>query len=132
MGAALFIVLEQEIPGFDSFVGGKAISHASKGLDRIAQKLGVTPLMDFHSMDPGEASGFLEDLGVSDEVAIPPEAWFAPDEGLRTVEALRTHLRRRTEVLPRLDDVLADLDAFARVLGKAKEAGVRWHLQVDF
>ena len=96
MSTALFIVLEKDIPGFDAAVNGKPLSRASKGLDRIAGKLGVRPLMEFCSMDLGEAADLLADLG-GEEADIPPEQWFDPEEGLRTVEALLTHLRRRTE-----------------------------------
>ena len=65
MGTALYIALDQEIPGFDSFVNGKFISEESDVLDRIATKLGVTPLMDFFSTSPDEISDFLdgEDIG---------------------------------------------------------------------
>ena len=51
MRVALFIVLEKDIPDFDPFVNGKALSAAEIKLDRVAKELGVTPLMDFCSMD---------------------------------------------------------------------------------
>ena len=131
MGAALFIVLEKQIPGFDATVNGKALSRVFEELDRIAGRLGIKPLMAFFSMSPDETGDLLADFGVAGEVNSSAEQWFAAEEGLRTIETLRTHLRR-DEGLPDVSGVMADLDDFSRVLQKTQEAGVRWHLQVVF
>lgn len=131
MGAALFITLEKEIPGFDTIVSGKALSRSADRLERIARKLGVKPLMEFHSANAVDAADFLEAHDV-EGVEIPPEQWFDPDEGLATVLALRSHLEKQPKALVNTADVIADLDAFERVLTRAKQDGTRWHLSVDF
>jgi hypothetical protein len=45
---------------------------------------------------------------------------------------LRGYLEAHPEAVERVEAVLADLEAYGRVLGKAKEAGARWHLAVDY
>ena len=138
MSAALFIVLKKDIPGFDPFVNGKALSAAEKKLDALAKKLGVTPLMDFFSADPQEVLDFLEDEArATGQASSPPagltvEQWFDPADGLRTVRALRAHLGANPNAVRNAPDVIGDLDEFERVLGRAAAKKVRWHLAVDY
>ena len=117
MGAALYIVLEKEIDGFDHFVNGKALSSEEEALDEIARNLGVTPLMDFYSTSEEEA----EELGLEGG----PEGWFTAEQGLATVNALLAHVKDK-------DTVVADLQEFAGVLEEARKRQVRWHLGVDY
>ena len=126
MGAALYVVLEKEIPGLDTMINGKTLSKAGERLAEVASQAGVRPLMEFFSMDPGDASGFLEGEGMGD-IEIPPEQWFLAEEGLRTVRALLAEVERD----PTLKSAREDLAEFERVLDAAQKAGVRWHLAVD-
>jgi len=126
-------VLERPIPGFDHSVNGKALGRAGKVLEVLAEKTGAKPLMDFFSVSPEELSEFAAGHGVEVEqnaTRSRHKQWFAPDEGLVTIRALREVAR--TERIEYLDKVLADLDEFERVLGIAKEHGVGWHLAVDY
>jgi hypothetical protein len=138
MGAALYIVLEKEIPGFEPRVDGKAVSRSEKELDRLAKRLRVTPLMDFFSAKPDELLDFLEgESGAADGSAnsvpeVPPERWFDARDGLATVRALQKHLGEHPDALQNCKRVLSDLDDFTKVLERAASAGVRWHLAVDF
>src|SRR5687767_4194352 len=86
MGAALYIVAKDKPEGMDLFVNGKALSQASARLSSAAKKLGVRELMSFFSQNPEDAADFVEDVS-----ALPPEQWFAPEEGLTTIRALITH-----------------------------------------
>ncbi len=124
---ALYIVLENKIPGFDPFVNGKALGRSEEQLAEMAERCGVHPLMDFFSTNPDEASGFLKSEGLAD-MELPPEQWFSPLEGIRTVQALL----REIENVPEIADVKADLLEFENVLRQAQEKGIRWHLAVDF
>jgi hypothetical protein len=124
---ALYIVLYNKIPGFDPFVNGKALSRSEKQLAEMAERCGVHPLMDFFSANPDEVSGFLKSEGLAD-VETPPEQWFSPQEGIRTVQALL----REIENVPEIADVKVDLLEFENVLRQAQEKGIRWHLAVDF
>ena len=117
MGAALYIVLERQIEGFNPFVNGKELSQEEEELAANARDLGVTPLMDFYSTSEEEA----EEFGF--EAA--PEAWFTAEQGLATVNALLAHVQDKSAVV-------SDLQEFARVLEEARRHQVRWHLGVDY
>src|SRR5262245_33322838 len=126
MGAALYIVLESQIPGLDTMADGKRLSRAEERLAEAATRLGVRPFMEFFSMNPDEAGDFLCGEGL-DDVEVPAEQWFLANEGLKTVQALLGEVERR----PELWDVREDLLGFERVLKAAEQNGVRWHLAVD-
>jgi hypothetical protein len=127
MGAALYIVLERQIPGFDTSIDGKMLSKAEGPLAQLAKRLDVRPLMEFFSMNPEDAGGVLgaEELG---DVDIPAEQWFLADEGLATIQALLGGI----EGSPELEKVKEDLFGLERVLKVAQTNRVRWHLAVDF
>ena len=131
MGAALFIVLQQEVQGVSpSSVGGKFLSRNLEMLDALAAKLNVPTLSEFISIHPEEASQFLEGEGVSASgLLLPAEQWFGPGEGLRTIAALLNSLRSTPAVDARLLD---DLESCERVLSAAQNAGVNFHFAVDF
>jgi hypothetical protein len=133
MSAALYIVLEDADPGFDTYVDGKALSNAETELHALANRLGVTPLMEFFSMDPedmlAEAEAF--NTGVTaDEV--PAEQWFPAEAGLKTVQALLGHLDANPEAIAATPSVANELAGFQEVLEQARERGIRWHLAVDY
>ena len=134
MSNALYVVLDQEIPGFDLFVNGKFIAEESDELDRIATKLGVTPLMDFFSTSPEEMTDFLdaEDVGKISDMKLEKESWFNPEDGLRTVKALLSDFTEKSTKVENLQGVVSDLREFEQVLLKAKNHGVKWHLSIDF
>ena len=104
MGAALYIALEKEIPGVDTIIDGKMLNRAEKYLAGEAKRLGVRPLMEFFSVSPDEAAGFLEGEGA--EVEIPAEQWFSAEEGLRTVQALLGEVNSSSEAKAAKDDLL--------------------------
>jgi hypothetical protein len=127
---AWYIVLEREIPGFDTFVNGKAAGHARELLDALASDSGVLPLSGFFSAPAEELAGFAADHGVDlrELVNVPPEQWFLPQDGLRTLRALMKAAESR-----KIDDaIVRDLKDFEAVLQTAEINAVRWHLAVDF
>ena len=127
MGAALYVALEREIPDFDPFLNGKALSQASDQLDTLAASLGVRPLMEFFSADPDMAAEFL-----AEGTAAPPQSWFPASDGLATIRALHANLTDNPSAVPKHDMVLEDLTDMKRILTTAYEHGVGWCLQVDF
>jgi hypothetical protein len=124
--SGLYISLERKIEGFDDFVDGKAVGRAEESLEKIARKLGVTPLMEFFSASSEELAEFEVDLPDA-----PPAKFFAANEGLKTVSALRGFLEQNPKGVNDGALVLEDLRSFERVLSKAAENGVSWHLSVD-
>ncbi|HWL52365.1 MAG TPA: hypothetical protein VNQ90_08015 [Chthoniobacteraceae bacterium] len=126
MGAAYYIIAEHKPEEMDLFVNGKALARADQRLASAARKLGVRELLDFFSQDPEEAAEFVEDPEVLKN--LPPEEWFAPADGLKTVRALLPEFLTSPE-----DAAIADdLREFEGVLVRLEEAGLRWHLSVDF
>jgi len=123
---ALYISLQKKIEGFDESVDGKGVARAEAALDKIARKLGVTPLMDFFSASAEEMKDF--DVDIPDA---PPATFFDGNAGLRTVQALRAYLEQHPKELKDGAWVLDDLKEFERVLSKAAEHCVGWHLCVD-
>jgi hypothetical protein len=133
MSAALYIVLERQVPGFDHHVNGKALGRSGELLDVLADKVGTKPLMAFFSASPEEMSEFVKSHGEAVQetaTAFPSERWFSAEEGLVTVRGLRD--AARSEKIIDVEKILADLEEFERVLDAARVRGVRWHLAVDF
>jgi hypothetical protein len=133
MSAALYIVLERPIKGFNPFVNGKALACAGELLDALAEKSGTKPLMKFWSAAPGELSGIAVGLGVTakdNAKPLAPEQWFPAADGLVTIQGIRA--AARADKIVNFEKILAGLDEFERVLNEAKEHGVAWHLAVDF
>ncbi len=132
MSLAHYIVLERDIPGFDPFVNGKCMAHASDELDALAKRLHVTPLMEFFSTDPGALA---EEFGEpSDGRDYSPEVWYEPEAGLQTVEALLAYLVDNPEAIhePNPDyRIVDDLREFQAVLQRARTECVKWHMDID-
>lgn len=122
MGAAYYIVLENEIDGLDTMMDGKSISRHIEALDKAATELGVQPLSKFFSMPPDELEDFLDE---ADDIPLPPLQQFSAADGLATVKALLAHAPAHA------DHIVEDLRHCERILSAAAEHGVRWHFQID-
>jgi hypothetical protein len=135
MAASLYIVVEGEDPGFDIFVNGQALARNEDALERLAESLGVTPLLQFFSADENSMCLLLEQ-GAGDPAwarHLPEPQWFEPKDGLVTIKALTEFLSSTpvsfgSETLP----VLSELREYERVLQKAAKYKVRWHLAVSW
>ncbi|MHB0937888.1 MAG: hypothetical protein ACYDCO_22215 [Armatimonadota bacterium] len=128
---ALYIILEQQPPDFDSFVNGKALHNTDLDLDEMAEQLGVPSLMSFFSMGPEEIEAEFLEEGDLDEVAVPPLQWFAAGDGLFTVRALTRHLGEAPGNPAQIDPILSDLREFETVLAEADRRQIRWRLAID-
>ena len=135
MAASLYIVVEGEDPGFDIFVNGHALARNEDALERLAESLGVTPLLQFFSADENSMCLLLEQGAGDPEWAqhLPQPQWFSPKDGLTTVKALigflsTTPVSFGSETIP----VLSELREYERVLQKADKYKVRWHLAVSW
>jgi hypothetical protein len=135
MAASLYIVVEGEDPGFDTFVNGRSLARNEEALERLAAAQQVTPLLEFFSADENSMALLLEQGTGHPEWAqnLPQPQWFAPAEGLATVCALISFLAGNpgiigSETLP----VLSELREYERVLRKTEEYGLRWHLAASW
>ncbi len=132
MGAALYIVPERDVEGFDTFVSGKALASCEQ-LDQYAELAGVRPLMQFFSQDPVELAEFLESEGIDpDPDALTEERWFPAADGLRSVRGILAFLAANPKTTSDLPAIVEDLYALESVLGRLETEGIRWHLAVDF
>ncbi len=135
MGATLYIVVEGEDPGFDIFVNGRALARNEDALEKMAQRIGVKPLLEFFSADENSMALLLEEGAGDPEWAktLPPPQWFSPEDGLITVCTLLDHLkarRPRWEQRPR--QFLREMEEFERVLRKTAQRQLRWQLAVSW
>lgn len=128
MGVSYYIVLDKEDVDFDAFVNGKAVAKAVDELADVCAKLGLPPLDNFLAMSPDD----VEDL-LDEDVDIPEceEAWFAPDEGLKLIDALSRHLQANPKDVKDARSVLGDLAEYSEVLTQAKAVGAKWHFHLD-
>ena len=61
MGATLYIVVEGDDPGFDIFVNGRALARNEDALEKMAQRIGIKPLLEFFSADENSMALLLEE-----------------------------------------------------------------------
>lgn len=134
MGLAWYIAAEKEIPGLDIFVNGKSIAYIDEErLEQLCLELGVSPLMDFFSVDAQETEALLEAYLDGDEepLSTPEEEWFPAATGLVTVRALADYLRAHPDHLQNQQDVITDLSEYQQILETLEQHQVRWHLAID-
>lgn len=135
MAASLYIVVEGEDPGFDIFVNGHALARNEDALERLAEALGVSPLLQFFSADENSMCLLLEQGAGDPEWArnLPQPQWFDPRDGLVTVRALIDFLSSTPVSLgSETPPVLSELREYERVLQKAAQHKLRWHLAVSW
>ncbi len=135
MAASLFIVVEGEDPGFDIFVNGHALARNEDALERLAEKLNVHPLLEFFSADENSMALLLEQGAAEPEWGrpLPEPQWFKASDGLRTVRALIGFLAAAPAALgSETQPVLIELREYERVLRKAAQRGLRWHVAVSW
>jgi hypothetical protein len=135
MAASLYIVVEGDDPGFDIFVNGHALARNEDSLERLAERLRVSPLLEFFSADENSMA-LLLDQGAGDPdwaKHLPQPQWFDPVSGLITVRSLIAFLKDDPAALgSETAPVSSELKEYERVLGKAAERSLRWHLAVSW
>ena len=135
MAASMYIVVEGEDPGFDIFVNGRSMARHEDALEKLALSIGVRPLIEFFSADENSMALLIEEGAGNQELMrrLPPPQWYRASDGLITVEALIRSLEQEPQQLgSEGSHVLSELVEYARVLGKTKERGMRWHLAVSW
>ncbi len=131
----MYIVVEGEDPGFNTFVNGRSLARHEDAVERLALSLGVRPLIEYFSADENSMALLIEE-GAGDHELIrrlPPPQWYSAEDGLATVRALRASLEREPQQLGSEGvRVLAELGEYAEVLEKTADRGLRWHLAVSW
>ncbi len=131
----MYIVVEGEDPGFDTFVNGRALARNEDSVEKLALRLGVRPLIEFFSADENSMSLLIEEGAGNRELLqrLPPPQWYSADEGLATVEALIMALENEPQQLgSEGEQIFSELMDYRRVLRKTRERNMRWHLAVSW
>ena len=133
MALAIVVTLERELPGaaaaYAKAKPGKALARESDRLDSAARRRGVTALTSLLSEDPAALAEQLRADGFDPaKMRLPPEQWFPPAEGLKTVRALAGHVEANLNDFKQPNPILRDLKAVEALLAAAEVAGVRFHL----
>lgn len=135
MAASMYIVVEGEDPGYNTFVNGRALARHEDAIERLALRLGVRPLIEFFSADENSMALLIEE-GAGDQELIrrlPPPQWYAAGDGLATVTALAAALEGEPQLFGSEGHrVLRELREYAEVLSKTASHGLRWHLAVSW
>jgi hypothetical protein len=135
MAASLYIVIEGEDPGFDIFVNGHALARNEDTLEHLAERLKVSPLLEFFSADENSMALLLDQGTGNPDWArnLPQPQWFNPAAGLLTVRALIDFLEAHPVALgSETAPALSELREYERVLRKAAHRDLRWHLAVSW
>jgi hypothetical protein len=135
MAASLYIVVEGEDPGFDIFVNGQALARNEDALEQLAERLKVSPLLEFFSADENSMALLLEQGAANPDWArhLPEPQWFNASDGLRTVRTLIDFLAVNPAALGSdTQPVLYELREYERVLRKTADRDLRWHLAVSW
>ncbi len=131
----MYIVVEGEDPGFDIFVNGRALARNEDGLEKLALRLGVRPLLEFFSADQNSMALLLEEGAGDPDWAktLPPPQWFTGVEGLATVQALLGYLRGASGAFGAdTAAVISELEQYETVLKKTSDRELRWQLAVSW
>jgi hypothetical protein len=135
MAASLYIVVEGDDPGYDTFVNGQALARNEDALERLAERLHVTPLLEFFSADENSMALLLEQGVASPDWArhLPQPQWYDAPDGLLTVCALIDFLTANPAALgSETQPVLIELREYERVLRKTAQFGLHWHIAVSW
>jgi hypothetical protein len=135
MAASLYIVVEGEDPGYDIFVNGQALARNEDSLERLAERLRVTPLLEFFSADENSMALLLEQ-GIANPdwaVHLPQPQWYDAPDGLITVCALIEFLSENPAALGSdTQSVVTELREYERVLRKTAHHRLHWHIAVSW
>jgi hypothetical protein len=135
MAASLYIVVEGDDPGYDIFVNGQALARNEDALERLAERLHVTPLLEFFSADENSMALLLEQGVANPEWAshLPQPQWYDAPDGLLTVCALIEFLVANPAALgSETQPVLVELREYERVLRKTAQRKLHWHIAVSW
>ena len=129
MSVAYYIVLDNDEPGFSTFVEGKAVARAIEELDAICEEAGLETLESFMGQSVADYADRDEDEppdGAEDDML-----WFEPEDGIIFFDALIAKIEESEEDLNLPDGVLDDLIEYRQVLIGANEIGAMWYLAMD-
>jgi hypothetical protein len=127
----MYIVVEGEDPGFN----GRTLARNEDALEKLAERLGVKPMLEFFSADQNSMAVLLDEGAGDPEWAktLPPPQWFSAEDGLETISTLIEYLRDAPATLGSdTANAVKELEEFERVLGKTAVRSLKWQLAVSW
>ena len=132
MAQAMLITLEKDLGGpseaYAKGKTGKALARESDRVDLAARTKKVAQITSMLSENPAALIAEMQAQGFDpSKMRVPPEQWFPPAEGLRTVRALIEHVNANLNDFKQPNPILRDLRAVEALLAAAEAAGVSFH-----
>ena len=130
VSVAYYIVLDNDDPGFETFVNGKAVAHALDELDALCDRNQLAKLDSFMGQSLDDLAEMLdEDLELPEDMG--DAKWFLPAEGMSAIDGLIEAVRKNSSGITSAKEVIEDLVGYKEVLSKAQAIGAKWHLALD-
>lgn len=132
MALAIVVTLEKALPAAEAAYAkakaGKALARESDRLHHAARARDVQPLTGLLSASHADLRAEMEASGMDpSRMRLPPETWFDPAEGLKTVRALASYVNAKLNDFKQPNPILRDLKAAEALLAAAEAAGVKFH-----
>jgi len=131
----MYIVVEGEDPGFNTYVHGHALASHGEALQLLAERLSVQPLLEFLSADRNAFAGTAVDWYQAPEWTkrLPPPTWCEAEDGLRTVRAMINFFILAPDAFgDQTQNVVCELTEYETVLRKTSQRGLRWFIAVSW
>jgi hypothetical protein len=132
MALAIVVTLEKELPeamaAYTKAKAGKALARESDKLDTVVRRKNAQAITSMLSESQATLIEQLKADGFDpSKMRLPPEQWFAPAEGLKTVRALAEYVAANLNDFKQPNPILRDLKASEALLSAAESAGTRFH-----
>ena len=131
MAQSIIVTLEKELPGSAAYTkaaSGKALAREADRLETAARAKHVTSISSFLSENPAALAAKMQAEGFDPaKMRLPPEQWFAAEEGLKTVRALAENVAANLNNFKQPNPILRELKAVENLLAEAAAAGVKFH-----
>ena len=132
MAQMIVITLEKELPeaqaAYAKAASGKALARETDRLDSAARRKGVAPITGLLSESQAALIEQMKEAGFDPaKMRLPPEQWFAPADGLKTVRAVSEYVTSNLNDFKQPNPILRELKAAEALLAAADAADARFH-----
>jgi hypothetical protein len=131
MALAFIVTLEKQLTAEPTAVkgaNGKALAREAEKLDYAARCKNVEAMTAMLSESQANLIEQLKADGFDPaKMRLPPEQWYPPASGLRTVRALIEYVSEELNDFKQPNPILRDLRGAEATLAAAEVAGVRFH-----
>ena len=132
MALVIVVTLEKDLgaasAAYAKAASGKALARESDRLDSAAKRKGAAALTALTSESQAALIAQLKEEGFDPtKMRLPPERWFDPAEGLKTVRALVEFVTANLNDFKQPSPILKDLKAAEALLAAAEGTGVKFH-----